>query len=89
MPDENNFKNGVRVILKVKEWMNLHSYSAIESFERLLRTTDRLSERNLRRYDFHKAIAANNINLISPEIDFLFDCLTGHKNINSTILNSN
>ena len=41
MPDENNFKNGIRVIIKVKEWMNLNSYSSIESFERLLRTTDR------------------------------------------------
>lgn len=39
---------------------------------------------NLRRVDFHKAIIVNRVGLSAPEIDFLYDLLTEHTEINLT-----
>ena len=38
------------------------------------------------RYDFTKAVIANGWKLMQPEIDYLFDLLTGFKNLSSTLL---
>lgn len=66
--------------------MSSRHYSSEEAFERLLRSVDRLSQRSLRRYELHKAAVSNGIKLTAPEIDFLFDVLTGFKNLPTTLL---
>jgi hypothetical protein len=61
-------------------------YSPEEAFEKLLRSVNKFDQKSMKRYDFHKAVTSNEILLTSPEIDFLFDILTGFKNLPSTLL---
>jgi hypothetical protein len=65
------------VIKKVREWMFNKQYNTKTSYERLVRSSDRLDKLSMRRYDFHRAIIINRIQMSYPEIDFLFDTLTG------------
>lgn len=66
--------------------MRARSYTPEAAFERLLHSVRRVDSRTLRRYDLHKALAANEVALTSPEIDYFFGLLTGHKNLSSTLL---
>lgn len=67
-------------IKKVREWMFSKQYCTKTAFERLCRSTDRFTQMSLTRYDFHRAVVINRIPLSTPEIDFLFDMLTGNTN---------
>lgn len=86
VPNTQAFKDEQRVLQAVKDWMNQRGYAPEAAFERMLHTTRRVESRTLRRYDLHKALTANEVALTSPEIDYLFDQLTGHKNLSSTLL---
>lgn len=66
--------------------MVARGYSTETSFERLLITVGRFQQRSLRRYDLHKALVGNEIKLTAPEIDYLFDLLTGFKRLPTTLL---
>lgn len=63
------------IIRKVREWMFIKQYSTSCAFERLLRTSDCLVRKTLRRPDLHVACIKNGVGLSAPEIDFLFDIL--------------
>jgi hypothetical protein len=67
--------------------MKSRNYDSDEAFERLLRSVNRIDQRTLPRYEFHKAIVDNSVKLTAPEIDYFFDVLTGFKNLSSTALN--
>lgn len=81
VPDPQKFEDETRVILAVKNWMAKRRYTASQAFDKLLISVKRTAERSLRRYDFHKALVDNEVLLTSPEIDFLFDVLTGFKSL--------
>ena len=63
---------------KVLEWLLRRGYPAEDAFERLLRSVSRSQQKTLRRYDFQKAVKAEEIGLSTPDIDFLFDLLAGN-----------
>ena len=64
-----------KIIQKVREWMFVRQYSTNCAFERLVRCSNRLRERTLRRPDFQLAAVDSGMGLTQPEIDFLFDLL--------------
>ena len=55
-------------------------------FQYMLKTVQRETQKSFKRYDFQKAIVAAGIKLTAPEIDYLFDVMTGFRNLNSTLL---
>lgn len=64
-----------KIIQKVREWMFVKQYSTNCAFERLIRSSNRLRERTLRRSDLQLAGVENGMHMNQPEIDFLFDLL--------------
>lgn len=84
--DPDMFKNEARIKLVIKEWMAQRRYSSEQAFERLVRSAGLEPHSKLKRYDFQKAIVANGLQLMQPEIDFLFDVLTGFRNLKTTML---
>lgn len=70
-------QNETKVIAKVREWMFVRQYATQNAWQRLVRAADRLFEGSLRRVDLHKGIIANQVKLTAPEIDFLYDILSG------------
>lgn len=87
VPDPEQFQNEIRMLQQVKTWMKSRNYDSEEAFERLLRSANRMDQRTLPRYEFHKAVVDNALKLTAPEIDYFFDVLTGFKNLSSTALN--
>jgi hypothetical protein len=65
--------------------MALKSYSSDQTFEFLLKAGG-CSGTSFKRYDFQKSIVSAKIALTAPEIDYLFDLMTGFKQLNSTLL---
>lgn len=86
VPDPEQFQNEIRILQQVKTWMQSRKYDSEEGFERLLRSANRIGQRTLHRYEFHKAVVENGVKLTAPEIDYFFDILTGFKNLSSTLL---
>ena len=84
-PNPGMFQDQAAIIQKVKEWMQGRQYSAQQAYERLLKTSGKGNEQ-MGRYEFHKAVVDNELKLTAPEIDFLFDFLTGFRNLSSTRL---
>ena len=67
----------VQVIQKVREWMFVRQFSTVCAFERLVRSAGRLREKSMRRSDFHFSLVDQGVELSAPQVDFLFDVLTG------------
>ena len=77
-PDAVRAEEEAQVLKKVHEWMYKRQYNAEQAFERLLSSANRVKQRSLQRYEFHKVVISEKIGLKESEIDFLFDCLNGN-----------
>ena len=86
IPNPEQFEDEQKILLIIKEWLASRFYSSGDGFELLLRSVNRVAEGTLRRYDIHKAVISQNILLTAPEIDYLFDTLTGFKMVPNTLL---
>ena len=73
IPKPGSTSSEIKVLKKVREWMFQRQMPTSSAFERLVRSSDRLHQKTLRRVDFHKAFIINQAGLTAPEIDFLFN----------------
>lgn len=86
VPDPAVFQDETRILEQVRSWMNSRSYAPASAFERLVHSVGRADKMTLRRYELQKALTANGVPLTFPEIDYLFDVLTGFKGLPTTML---
>ena len=59
VPKPGSTTSEIKILKKVREWMFQRQMPTSSAFERLVRSSDRLHQKTMRRVDFHKAFIIN------------------------------